>query len=80
MRVLESTALNTFPFVVHSNLEIVVVWVVGHAPVEERPRQVINRILFVLNGFRNNFRIKMVMQAVIQMGFHGQRLIQELFK
>lgn len=52
---------------VRDSLKVVVIGVLGHATVQERPGQVIHSILLVLNGLCHNLRIKMVMQEVIQM-------------
>jgi len=60
-------------------LEIVVVRVLGHAPVEEGPCEIINGVLFVLNGFGHNFSVEVIVKAVVQVTFDGQWLVQELF-
>ena len=48
-------------------LQIVVVGILSHASVEERPRQVVNCILFVLDGPSHNLSIEMIVQTMIQM-------------
>lgn len=47
-------------------LEIVVVRILSEPPVDERPRQIVHGILFVLYGLSHNLRIEVIMQAVVQ--------------
>ena len=49
-------------------------------PVDEGPGEIIDGVLFVLDGFGDDFGVEMVMKAVIQMRLDGQRLVQELLK
>jgi len=48
-------------------LEIVVVGVLCHASIEKCPRQVVDGILFVLNGSRHDLGVEMVVKTVIKM-------------
>ena len=59
-------------------LQVVVVGVLRHTPVQEGPSQVIHSILLVLNRFCDNFGVKMVVQTVVQMALDWQRLVEEL--
>jgi len=61
-------------------LQVVVVGVLGHPAVEECPGQVVHGILLVLHSLGYNLRIEVVMEAVVQMRLHWQRLIQELLE
>lgn len=61
-------------------LQVVIVGVLRHSSVQERPGQIIHSILFVFYSLGDNFSIEVVMHAVIQVRFHRQRLIQELLK
>lgn len=61
-------------------LQVVVVGVLGHPAVEERPRQVVHSVLLVLHSFGDNLGIEVVVEAVVQMGLHRQWLIQELLE
>ena len=53
-------------------LEVVVVGVLSHASVEERPGQVVHCILLVLNRLGHHLRVEMVVEAVIQMGLRSK--------
>ena len=46
-------------------LQVVVVGVLCHPAIEERPCQVVYSILLVFNGLGHNFRIKMIMQKMV---------------
>ena len=48
-------------------LQVVVVRVLCHSSVEERPRQVVDRVLFVLNRSRHNLGIEVIVKTVVQM-------------
>lgn len=61
-------------------LKVVVVGVLGHAAVQECPCQVVNSILLVLHCFGDNLCIEVVMETVVQVRLHRQRLIQELLE
>lgn len=61
-------------------LQVVVVGVLGHTAVEERPGQVVDGVLLVLHGLGDNLGVEVVMEAVIQVRLHRQRLVQELFE
>lgn len=61
-------------------LQVVVVGVLGHSAVEERPCQVVHGILLVLHGLCDNLCIEVVVEAVIQVRLHWQRLVQELLE
>lgn len=58
-------------------LQIIVVRILRHPTVHERPRQVIHRVLLVLDGPRDNLRVEGVVQEMIQMRFDRQRIQQE---
>ena len=60
-------------------LQIVIIGVLSHAPVEERPREIIHSVLFVLDRFGDNLGVEMIVETVIQMTLDGQRFVQELF-
>lgn len=61
-------------------LQVVVVGVLGHTAVEECPSQVVHSVLLVLHSLGHNLGIEVVMEAVVQMRLHRQRLIQELLE
>lgn len=61
-------------------MQVVVVGVLGHTTVQECPSQVVHSVLFVLHRFGDNLRIEVVMETVVQVGFHRQGLIQELLE
>lgn len=61
-------------------LQIVVVGVLVHSAVQKRPCQVVHGVLFVLNSLCDDLGIEMVMEAVVQVRLHRQRLVKELFK
>lgn len=61
-------------------LQVVVVGVLGHTTVEERPRQVIHGILLVLHSLGDNLGVEVVVEAVVQVRLHWQWLVQELLK
>lgn len=65
---------------VRLTLQVVVVGVLGHAAVEECPRQVVHSVLLVLHSLGYNLGIEVVMEAVVQMRLHRQRLVQELLE
>ena len=52
-------------------LQVVVVGVLSHPPVEESPGEVVDSILLVLNGLGHHLRIEMIVEEVIQMGLEG---------
>lgn len=48
-------------------LQVVVVGILRHPPVDERPRQVVHSILLVLNCLRHNLGVEVVVQEVVKM-------------
>ena len=56
-------------------LQVIVVGVLGHAAVEERPGQVVHSILLVLHCLCDDLSVEVVMQTVVQVRLHWQRLI-----
>ena len=52
-------------------LKIVVVGVLCHSPVEERPRQIVDSILFVLDCLCDNLRIEVIVQEMVQVRLHS---------
>lgn len=48
-------------------LEVVVIWVLGESAVEESPRQIIYGVLFVFNGFGDDFCVEVIVKPMIQM-------------
>ncbi len=51
---------------VRDALQLVVVGVLGHAPVHERPRQVVDRVLLVLDRLGHDLGAEVVVQALMQ--------------
>ena len=49
-------------------LQVVVVWVLRHAAIEEGPGEVIHRVLLVLHRLGHYLSIEVVMQEVVQVG------------
>ena len=60
------------------DLQVVVVGVLSQAAVEEGPGEVVHRILLVGDDFGHNFCCNVVMQGMIQVALHRERLEQEL--
>ena len=48
-------------------LEIVVVGILCHASIEERPCQVVDSVLLVLDGSRHNLGVEVIMKTMIKM-------------
>ncbi|KAG5462685.1 MAG: LOW QUALITY PROTEIN: hypothetical protein BJ554DRAFT_4068 [Olpidium bornovanus] len=63
---------------VRSALQIIIVRILRHAPVEERPREVIDRVLLVLDRLRDDLGVEVVVQEVVEVRLHGKRLVQKL--
>lgn len=61
-------------------LQVVVVRVLRESPVQERPRQVVDGVLLVLDGLRDDLCVKVVVHPVVEMALHGQRVVQELLE
>ena len=61
-------------------LQVVVVWVLRHTAVEERPCQVVHSVLLVLHCLGDNLSVEVVMETVIQVRLHWQWLIKELLE
>lgn len=61
-------------------LQIVVVGVLGHSAIQKRPCQVVHSVLFVLHSLGDDLSVEMVVEAVVQVRLHRQRLVKELFK
>lgn len=61
-------------------LQVVVVGVLGHTTVEECPCEVVHGVLLVLHRLGDDLCIEVVVEAVVQVRLHRQRLIQELLK
>lgn len=55
-------------------LEVVVVWILCHATIYERPREVVHCILLVLHRLGNHLSIEMIVHEVIQVGLHVKSL------
>ena len=56
-------------------LQVVVVGVECHSPVEEGPGKVVNSILLVLNCLGHHLRIEVIVEEVIQVGLgEGRRV------
>lgn len=61
-------------------MQVVVVGVLGHAAVKERPGQVVHGVLLVLHRLGDDLGVEVVVEAVVQVGLHRQRLVQELLE
>lgn len=61
-------------------LQVVVVGILGHTAVEECPGQVVHSILLVLHSLGDDLGIEVVMEAVVQVRLHWQRLVKELLE
>lgn len=61
-------------------LQVVVVGVLGHTAVKECPCQVVDSILLVLYCLGDDLSIEMVVETMIQVRLHRQRLVQELLE
>src|SRR4029434_5025200 len=60
------------------SMQIVVVGVLRHAPVEEGPGQVVDGVLLVLDGLGDDLCVEVVMETVVQMRLHPRRLLIEI--
>ena len=47
-------------------LQVVVVWVLCHAAIDEGPGEVVDRILLVLNGLGHHLSVEMVVKKLVQ--------------
>lgn len=61
-------------------MQVVVVGVLGHAAVKERPGEVIHGVLLVLHRLGDDLGVEVVVEAVVQVRLHRQRLVQELLE
>lgn len=61
-------------------LQVVVVGILRHPAVQERPSEVIHCILLVFNGLGDNLGVEVVVHAVVQVGFHWQGLVKEFLE
>lgn len=61
-------------------MQVVVVGVLGHTAVKECPCQVVDSILLVLYCLGDDLSIEMVVETMIQVRLHRQRLVQELLE
>ncbi len=59
-------------------MKVVIVWILGHASVDEGPGEIVDGILLVLDGFGDDLGVEVVVQVVVQMGLDGERLVEEL--
>ena len=60
-------------------LQVVVVGVECHSPVEEGPGKVVDSILLVLNGLGHHLRVEVIVEKVIQVGLgEGRRVGREI--
>lgn len=58
-----------------STLQVVIVWILGEAAIEEGPSEVVYCVLCVLNGTGDDLGVKMVLQQVVKLRFDRQRLL-----
>lgn len=56
-------------------LQVVVVGVLGHTTVEERPCEVVHGVLLVLHRLGDDLCVEVVVEAVVQVRLHRQRLV-----
>lgn len=56
-------------------LQVVVVGVECHSPVEEGPGKVVNSVLLVLNCLGHHLRIEVIVEEVIQVGLGKERRV-----
>jgi hypothetical protein len=61
-------------------LQIVIIRILRQSSVHKRPRQVIHRILLVLNCLRDNLSVEVIVHAMIQVTLDRQRLIKEFLE
>ena len=59
-------------------LQVVVVGVLREPAVHERPRQVVDRVLLVLDRLRDDLGAHVVVEEVVEVRLDGERLVQEL--
>lgn len=50
---------------VRDALQVVVVGILCETPVDERPSQVVHRVLLVLYGFGHNLRVEVIVKPMI---------------
>ncbi len=58
--------------VILQTLEVVVVWVLRHAAVDEGPREVVHSVLLVLNGPGHHLSVEVVVQKLVQVRLQGK--------
>jgi len=51
----------------NETLQVVIVWILRHASVEKRPREVVDCVLLVFDGPRHNLGVEVIVQTVIKM-------------
>ncbi len=61
-------------------MQVVVVGVLGHSAVEERPCQVVHGVLLVLHSLGDDLSVEVVVKTVVQVRLHRQWLVQELLE
>ena len=63
-----------------SSLQVIVVGVLCHPPVDEGPGQVINSVLLVLDRLGDNLSIEVIVEAVVQVRLCRKWLVEELLE
>mmetsp|Transcript_10234 Transcript_10234/g.17769 ORF Transcript_10234/g.17769 Transcript_10234/m.17769 type:complete len:476 (+) Transcript_10234:1245-2672(+) len=61
-------------------LQVVVVRVLRQSAVVEGPSQVVHRVGLVLDRTRDNLRVEVIVQGMVQMTLDGKRLVQQLLQ
>ena len=61
-----------------THLQVIVVRVLRHPPVQERPGQVVHGVLLVLDRLCDDLSVEVVVQRVVQVALHRDRLVEEL--
>mmetsp|Transcript_28912 Transcript_28912/g.42496 ORF Transcript_28912/g.42496 Transcript_28912/m.42496 type:complete len:251 (-) Transcript_28912:1481-2233(-) len=65
---------------VRGTLQPIVIWILNKPTVEERPCDVVDRILHVPYCLRHDLRVEVIMKVVIKMALNWQRVVKEFLQ
>mmetsp|Transcript_8053 Transcript_8053/g.30237 ORF Transcript_8053/g.30237 Transcript_8053/m.30237 type:complete len:530 (+) Transcript_8053:1009-2598(+) len=58
--------------------DAVVVWILGHTPIEQRPREPVHRVILALDDLVLNVRVQVVVHALVKVRLDRERVAQHL--
>eukprot|EP00968_Pinguiococcus_pyrenoidosus_P002339 scaffold128_cov248-Pinguiococcus_pyrenoidosus.AAC.45 len=58
--------------------DAVVVWILGHTPIEQRPREPVHRVILALDDLVLNVRVQVVVHALVEVRLDRERVAQHL--